>query len=332
MNSQPTEHAAISTPLLVFRGLVGGLLMGLANLVPGISGGTMLVAAGVYHRFINAIAELTTLKFRKHSIILLGAVGLAAAAAILLLAGPVKDLVISQRWAMYSLFIGLTLGGVPVVWGMVDRPTPGLWIAAAAGCAAMVALALLQGSNPDAGSNGGVAMMALAGVVGASAMILPGISGGYMLLLMGVYVPILDGIAVLKEGLKARDMDVIMQVGLDVVLPVGVGVVVGVVVVSNILKRLLEKAERPTLGALLGLLVGAVAGLWPFQQGVAPAVGETFKGQVLTAESLAKLDPSKYPTEYYSPETTQILAAVGLIIGGFLFTSLVARLGREKNA
>ncbi|MFN3197754.1 MAG: undecaprenyl phosphate translocase family protein [Bradymonadia bacterium] len=331
MNTRPNESAAVPTPLLVFRGLVGGLLMGLANLVPGISGGTMLVAAGVYHRFINAIAELTTLKFRKHSIILLGAVGFAAAGAILLLAGPVKDLVVSHRWAMYSLFIGLTLGGVPVVWGMIDKATNGVWIAAAVGCAAMVGLALAQGSNPDAAAQSGFLMMFLAGVVGASAMILPGISGGYMLLLMGVYVPILDGIAALKDGLKAKDMDLVMQVGLDVVLPVGLGVVIGVVVVSNILKRLLERAERPTLGVLLGLLVGAVAGLWPFQQGVAPAVGETFKGKVLTAETLAKLDPSKYPTEYYSPETTQMLGALGLLVGGFLFTALVARLGRDKG-
>ena len=89
--------------------------MGLANLVPGISGGTMLLAAGVYPGFISAIAEVTTFRFRFRSLILLASVVGSAALAILLLAGSVKDLVVDHRWIMYSLFIGLTLGGVPLV-------------------------------------------------------------------------------------------------------------------------------------------------------------------------------------------------------------------------
>ncbi|MEM6757659.1 MAG: DUF368 domain-containing protein, partial [Planctomycetota bacterium] len=93
--------------------------MGLANLVPGISGGTMLLAAGVYPRFISAIGEVTTLKFRRASLVVLAAVVGAALLAIVLLTGPVKTLVVEQRWAAYSLFIGLTLGGVPVVWRLI---------------------------------------------------------------------------------------------------------------------------------------------------------------------------------------------------------------------
>lgn len=83
--------------------------MGLANLVPGISGGTMLLAAGIYPKFINAIADITRFRFRLQSILVLGTVVAAAGLAILLFAGLLKDLVIDQRWIMYSLFIGLTL-------------------------------------------------------------------------------------------------------------------------------------------------------------------------------------------------------------------------------
>ncbi|MDH3583903.1 MAG: DUF368 domain-containing protein, partial [Phycisphaerae bacterium] len=97
---------------LIIRAAAGGSLMGAANLVPGISGGTMLLASGVYPAFIQAVAEVSTFRFRRRSLVLLGTVALAAAVVIILLAGTLRDLVIDHRWVMYSLFIGLTLGGV----------------------------------------------------------------------------------------------------------------------------------------------------------------------------------------------------------------------------
>ena len=325
----------VSNGKLVVRGLIGGVFMGLANLVPGISGGTMLVAAGIYHRFIAAIAEVTTLRFRFRSLLLLGAVVMAAGAAIVLLAGPTKELVVHHRWIMYALFIGLTLGGVPVVWTMVERPTRGLWIGAACGFVGMAILGLIQAAGPGgAGSNEGFLVMLFAGMVAAGAMILPGISGGYLFLVMGVYVPILGAIDALKIAVKAGGgagaiwaaaQDPILQV----VVPVGIGVVLGVVVVSNLLKIALTKAEGPTLGVLLGLLVGAVVGLWPFQQGVAPKVGEVFRGQVLTEQAMAALKPEKYPTEFFAPSALQVLAALGLVAAGFGLTFLISRLSKD---
>ena len=89
-----------SIPSLVIRSGIGGILMGLSNLVPGISGGTMLLAAGVYPEFIEGIAEIVTLKFRRRSLVLLSVVIGTAMLAILLLAGTVKNLVVDYRWAM----------------------------------------------------------------------------------------------------------------------------------------------------------------------------------------------------------------------------------------
>ena len=325
------NEAGPSTGALVSRGVVGGTLMGLANLVPGISGGTMLLAAGVYPRFIKAIAEITTLRFRWPSMVVLGAVGLSAALAIGLLAGPVKDLVVHHRWIMYSLFIGLTLGGVPVVWRMAKPGSRGLWIGAALGFIAMAALALAQssGAGESGGESSSFLMLLLAGLAGASAMILPGVSGGYLLLVLGQYVAILGGIEALVHALKARDLAAAWEPALGVVLPVGIGVVVGVVAVSNLLKVLLARHEKPTLGVLLGLLFGAVVGLWPFQHGVKPALGATFKGQQMTAELLEKLPAHKYPTEFFSPSVADVAGALGLIALGFAITMAVDRLGRD---
>ena len=319
------------SPKWGLRCLLGGALMGLANLVPGISGGTMLLAAGIYPRFIQALADLSGLRLRKDSFIVLGLVGIAAAGAILLGAGPVKDAVVEHRWAMYSLFIGLTLGGVPVLWQMARPATNTFWVGMAAGLIVMASLAWLQIDGASSGgSREGIPIMFIAGVAGASAMILPGVSGGYLLLVLGVYVPVLSAIDALKEALKANDLASASDPILGVVLPVGVGVAIGVLMISNLIKVVLERYEQPTLGALMGLLVGAVFGLWPFQEGVAPRVGEMFKGQTLTAERLAELGPDKYPTEFFAPTFTDVMMAVGLVGIGYMITTLVARLGGAK--
>lgn len=332
---QDTNHERPApVPTLLTRSVLGGVLMGLANLVPGISGGTMLLASGIYPRFINAIAELTRLKFRFHSVLVLGAVVASALVAIVLLAGLVKGLVVDHRWVMYALFIGLTLGGVPVVWGLIKKHTPGVWIGAFVGFVVMAALAVVQaqGAGESGSSSSSFAMLGLAGVAGASAMILPGVSGGYLLLVLGQYIPILAAIDEAKEAVKAGDFAGAMDPALHVFLPVGLGVVLGVVVVSNLLKVLLDRFPNPTLGFLLGLLLGAVVGLYPFQRSVPPTPGDVIKGEVVTAESIETIDAEDWPLEYFRPSGVQIAGALGLIAVGFVVTMGVARFGREKKA
>lgn len=366
-NPPPPE---VPLPLLAIRGGIGGILMGLANLVPGISGGTMLLAAGVYPRFIAAIGELTTLKFRKASLVVLGSVVLAAAVAVVGLAGPVKELVVHQRWIMYSLFIGLTLGGVPVV-GRLIRTAGGMnraaWIGVAAGFAGMAALASVQMQGTNAADRSGFIFMLLAGVAGASAMILPGVSGGYLLLVLGVYVPILAGISDFKDAASAGDTAALLSVGGGIILPVGLGVVVGIVVVSNVLKWLLSKYERPTLGVLQGLLLGAVVGLYPFQEPVKPVPGERLDrtilllhdgvlcykshegkefvpvkiknqhvimdaaGEPIFQDTGRAVVSDDYPTRLFEPSVVQVAGVLGLIAGGFAVTMLIDRFGREKK-
>jgi len=173
-------------------------------------------------------------------------------------------------------------------------------------------------------------MLALAGVAGASAMILPGVSGGYLLLLLGQYVPILASISRLKDALSSRDFDAALA-EMGVVIPVGIGVVVGVVVVANALRWMLNRYEKATLGALLGLLFGAVVGLWPFQEGVPPAVGDIIKGQAVTAETLAEIEADDWPVEFFPPTPMQGLGAVALVLGGFAATVGLSMIGGKKD-
>jgi putative membrane protein len=307
--------------------------MGLANLVPGISGGTMLLAAGVYPQFIDGIAEVTTLRFRFRTIALLGAIVVAAALSIVLGAGAIKQLVVDHRWAMYSIFIGLTFGGIPVIWKLIKPAGAKVWAGAAAGFAVMAAMAFVQpGASSEEGS---WLLLFLAGLAGASAMILPGVSGGYLLLALGQYLPILSAIDEAKQAVSATggpDLDVLRSVVLGVFVPVGLGVVLGVVGVSNVIRRLLHRHEKPTLGFLLGLLLGAVLGLWPFQQAAQPREGDIVKGRVMTPELIAALDEKDYPLETFSPSGGQSAASLALLCAGFAATMGVAAIGASGSA
>jgi putative membrane protein len=328
----------------IVRSLFGGFLMGLANLVPGISGGTMLLAAGIYPQFIGGVAEVTTFKFRPRTLLLLACVTAAAIAAIGGLAGPVKELVVEHRWIMYSIFIGLTLGGVPLVWALIGRPSRGMWLGAMGGFAGMCALAIAQMLGGSSADRSGFVFMFLAGAAGASAMILPGVSGGYLLLVLGVYVPLLAAIDRFKNALPVvgeTDFDTLWAVGLAVVLPVGLGVLAGVAGISNLLRWLLKRYEKPTLGVLLGLLLGAIVGLWPFQTGVQPAPGDIVKNQaVIMAEdgeglifeqSGRAVEPEDWPIALFSPGVGQIIGSLALIAGGFAASTLIARLGAGRE-
>ena len=326
--SSPLDTAASDGSSLTSLGLraaIGGVLMGLANLVPGISGGTMLLAAGVYPVFINAIAEISTLRFRTRSLIALGAIAGSAALAILLLAGLMKSLVVEQRWIMYSIFIGLTLGGIPLVWKLSRPATPSLFAGAATAFGLMLLMQL--GSDPTNGGDASTTLLFLSGLAGASAMILPGVSGGYLLLLLGQYEPILGAIDLVKQGLIG-DQGVAVALGaLGVVIPVGLGVVVGIAGVSNLLKWLLSHFEKPTLGALLGLLLGAVVGLWPFQSPIPPQAGDLIDGQVVSAEQLDEIAVEEWRVEIFTPSATQVASSLALISLGLGATLLIARLG-----
>lgn len=336
MESVKKNNLAAIAPQMI-RSSISGLLMGLANLVPGVSGGTMLVATGVYRQFIESVADLTTLHFRIRSLATLGCVGVTALMAIFLLAGWMKGLVVEHRWVMFSLFIGFTLGGVPTIWRLL-RPLSGR---SAMGCLGglllMIAMAFVR-SGPVTDSITGSAshlMLLISGIATAAAMILPGISGGYLLLILGQYLTILGAIdkfkmAVINLVLTGSNWNELFGVS-HVFLPFGIGVVVGVVAISNVIRTLLARYEKSTLGVLLGLLVGAVFGLWPFQRSFLPSVGEVVGGRVMTPNFIAQFPSEKYFLQSFSPSSEQIVWSSGLILVGFLVTQGIGLIGNPDG-
>ena len=311
----------------MIRGFLGGFLMGLANLVPGISGGTMLLATGIYDRFIAAVSQVTTFRFRLDSIVLLGIIIIGGGFAIILGAETLGSLVHEQRWIMFSLFIGLTLGGVPLLWSMIQPFNLPAIIGCLAGIGAMGLLAFVDLGQSEPGEYSFI-MLLIAGAAGGATMVLPGVSGSYLLLVLGQYLVILSAISGLKDALGGDGQ---LSEPMAILIPVAIGAAVGIVAVSNIMQWFLQHARTTTLGVLMGFLLGAVLGLWPFHAPVDQSILMTDYAQYgLLAEQVEDLKPRDWPTAAFSPTGGQGLAAIGLVILGFGISLAISMLGREN--
>ena len=272
------EAARGGGPLPIIRSAVAGVLMGLANLVPGVSGGTMIVVMGLYDEFITALADVTRLRPTKRSITFLVILGCAALMVIASLEGPLARAVTLHRSAMFSLFIGMTLGGVPLLIKMLHRLSKASVVGVAIGLTLMVAIAITKEPPPDreafeeAVAAGRLVIEpdyprdVIAGALGMSAMVLPGVSGAYMLLILGRYETILAAVAMTKDYLLSVGREGDPWAFLAVMVPVGIGAVLSLVVLSNLLKWMLHRHRNFTVGVLLGILFGAVVGIWPFDE------------------------------------------------------------------
>ncbi len=260
-------------PIPWLRSAIGGLLMGMANLVAGLSGGTMILIMGLYDEFISAVADVTRFKFTRRGLKLLGVMVGMAGVAIAGLSGTLAMLVDAYPLVMYSLFIGMTLGGAPLLVRMVRPFERRNVIAFVAGLAVMAVIGFAgsethQPTDEEKAEHaakverGEIQLQVsygrdvVAGVLGMSAMVLPGISGGYMLLLLGRYVQILAAVS-----LGAKYILTLGQRGdaaaFHIIIPVAIGVILSVVLVTNIIKWLLHHHEKPTLACLLGILIAS---------------------------------------------------------------------------
>ena len=264
----------------VVRATIAGVLMGLANLVPGVSGGTMVLVMGLYDDFVTSIADVTRFRLRRRNVALLAVLGGTAFIIIALCAGVMSRAVTQNRSMMFSLFIGMTLGGAPILIRLIRPIRMSAVLGCLTGIALMVAIAATREpapERPNASSDAAViepfviepayVRDFLAGALAMSAMVLPGISGAYMLLIMGRYGTILAAIASAKHWVTSGGTHGDLETILGVLIPVAVGSILSIVLLSNLLKWLLHHREKQTIGVLLGILFGSVIGIWPFDAG-----------------------------------------------------------------
>lgn len=349
MSSPPTDNVPVA------RSLSGGFLMGLANLVPGVSGGTLILALGLYDRFIGAVADVTRLKLSRNSILFLGLVMVGAAVAILSMSGLAVSLIASHRWIMYSLFIGLALGGVPELLPLC-RPLGVKSIACtAAGLGLMLFLAFGVSTTSIPHT---IPVLMVVGALAASSMILPGISGSYILLILGMYDFVIGSLS--SSELREDPVG-----SMKVIVPVGVGAALGIALLSNLLKVLLARFSSPSHSVLLGLLLGSVFGLYPFQTpvhedlaqkpwrkaatmliqgGELDAIAERYEVQFTEAEaaelrerfagkSAGDLKQMGDELTFFTPGATEIAGSLALLLLGIGLARVLGRgSGSESSA
>ncbi|QCC59740.1 DUF368 domain-containing protein [Natrinema thermotolerans] len=260
----------------LFAVYLKGFSMGSADVVPGVSGATIALILGIYDRLIRAITTIDPRKFRSAWRLhepaqraalraeleridagFLAALGLGIATAIVVLSRVLHTAVTEYPVPTYGFFFGLISASAIVLYGEIDR-WPGRRLAVSI---AGIAIAAAITGVTATGVSHGPAMVVLAGAIAVCAMILPGISGAFFLLLLGQYefmtatlTAFVDGLLGLAGGGTAGS---VVESGTVVALYL-LGTVIGLFTMAHVVRRALESYRAATLAFLVSLMVGAL--------------------------------------------------------------------------
>lgn len=244
----------------MIKSILKGMVIGIANIIPGVSGGTMMVAMGIYDKLIHCITHLFS-EFKKSFLFLLP-IAIGMGIAVVGGAFTIEKMFEVIPFQTSLLFIGLVVGGLPAIWKNVKGNSIkfGHILAGVIFFAIVVVMALLgdkEGTAADMTFNLVNAMKLLGvGIVAAATMVIPGVSGSMMLLLMGYYNPILSTITAFLEALRNFDVNGMMQ-GVGVLAPFGVGVVVGIFAIAKLIEIIFSKFPLYAYWAIIGLIVAS---------------------------------------------------------------------------
>jgi putative membrane protein len=242
-----------------------GLAMGAANVIPGVSGGTIALITGIYERLINSIkqCDLHAVKFLlgrnwkafwqhidgQWLCILLGGVALS----IITLARLFEYLLAEHERNTMAFFFGLIVLSVVYVAKRVTRWNTTAFVALLAGIIIAVAIALLA----PASENDSTLYVFLCGVMAISSMILPGLSGSFVLIMMGNYALVLSAINTFS---------------LNILIPLALGCGFGLIAFSHILAWVFKRYANQTLALMTGFVVGSLVVIWPWKEAITRTV------------------------------------------------------------
>ena len=236
------------------------MVVAIANIIPGVSGGTMMVAMGLYDSLIHAITHLKR-EFKK-SMQLLIPIFAGAGIAIIVLARVFELLLETYPIQTNLAFCGLIAGSLPFIFKKVKGHTVtiGKIIPFLIFFAIVIAMALMGetgGAAADVSFNlVNVIKLFFVGLIAAATMVIPGVSGSMMLMLLGYYDTILKTINRFMEALAKFDIPA-MAGELGVLIPFGIGVLVGIGVIAKIIEFIFMKAEIHAYYAIIGLILAS---------------------------------------------------------------------------
>lgn len=236
-----------------------GLVFGIANIIPGVSGGTMLVVFGCYDKVCGALS--LNLKEIKKNIVFLIFFGIGAAAGIVGFSFVITWLFENFPTETYMFFIGLIVGSIPLIIRnatVKKKFSPICIIPFVLALALVVGLAMLEASGSEtaavtATGIGAMAFYLFAGFVAAVAMIIPGVSGSFVMVLLGTYASVIAAI----KGLE-----------FEILIPTAIGVLGGLILGARLITFLLKKFRLMVFSAILGLVVGSLYAIYPAGAGL----------------------------------------------------------------
>ena len=237
-----------------------GVMIGIANAIPGVSGGTMMVSMGIYDKIIESVTGLFK-HFKKSIITLLpyligmviGIVGLSFSITYLLEKFPLQTSL---------LFIGLILGGLPILTSHVNRKSIRFPHVAIFLCTFVLIIALQmlgKGSFQDTVitlSIVEIVKLFFIGIIAAATMVIPGVSGSMILMILGYYYPVLSLIRDFIAALTTFNVPELIRT-CGALIPFGLGVVFGIFAIAKLIKVLLERFESYTYCGILGLVAAS---------------------------------------------------------------------------
>jgi putative membrane protein len=284
-----------------------GMIMGAADVVPGVSGGTMAFILGIYNELIDSIRAavpflrlMVSLKWREAFKVFpwkfLLSIGAGIAIAIISLASLIRWALETHPVLVYSLFFGLIVASVFVVRSRIKAWRLPIYLTvAAAAVAAFFLVGMRPAETPEA-----LWFVFLSGMIAICAMILPGISGAFILVLLGKYHFILHALT---------------SINIPVIIVFMLGAATGIITFANILRWLLNNYHDITVAALIGLMIGSLRELWPWKS--------TVLNGDLTGRAVIMLPPS------LSSET---IFAIALMIVGFALVMALEHVASKRQS
>ncbi|MDL4840133.1 DUF368 domain-containing protein [Aquibacillus rhizosphaerae] len=236
-----------------WKNIYRGILMGASDVVPGVSGGTIAVVLGIYDRLIEAINGFFSKDWKKHFSFLFP-LGLGVVFAVFLLAKLIEWLFEHHPGPTQFTFLGLIIGVLPFLFHQSDakRTFKGkhilLLIVGAVLVASMIFFRSGETEPLETITLGSYAWLFMSGFLASAAMILPGVSGSFLLLIIGSYSTVINAVSERK---------------FDIIAVVAIGIVLGIVVMSKIIHFFLENYTTATFAVVIGLVIGSIFVIFP---------------------------------------------------------------------
>lgn len=304
----------------IFSWFIKGFGIGAANVIPGVSGGTIALITGIFERLIDSLKSFNLkafkllLKFKfkefaKHTdLLFLVVVFFGAAVSIFTFARLLGYLFENYTVYVWAYFFGLILASVYFVGKTVDKYNLSVILSFIIGTALAVWISFM---NP-ATENDAFFYLILCGMVAIISMILPGLSGSFILILMGNYQLVM--------------IQSVNELNFNVLLPVAIGIIIGLPAFSNVLSWIYKKYRNETIASLTGFILGSLFILWPWKNEhylIGEDGVEIFKNNG---------DPIVSSYERYIPEVidTHVLLAVAFILIGLLSVWAIERFAEKK--